>query len=114
MVLLAGTIFDRPPHCERCDLPETDCRCPPPTTSPKIVAPERQTARLSVEKRKKGKLMTLIRGLAATDNDLPNLLTDLKNLCGAGGTIDGEIIEIQGDQIERVKKRLSQIGYQVR
>ena len=58
--------------------------------------------------------MTLIRGLAATDNDLPNLLTDLKNHCGAGGTIDGEIIEIQGDQIERVKKRLSQIGYQVR
>ncbi len=28
--LLAGTIYDRPPRCERCDQPESDCTCPPP------------------------------------------------------------------------------------
>ncbi|MEI8019894.1 MAG: translation initiation factor [Schlesneria sp.] len=114
MGLLAGTIFDRPPHCERCDQPETDCKCPPETARRAIVAPQRQTATLSTEKRKKGKLVTAIRGLAAADNDLPALLTKLKNTCGAGGTIDGDMIEIQGDQTERVQKALRQLGYQVR
>src|SRR4051812_39490693 len=106
MGLLAGTIFDRPPHCDRCDLPEADCRCPPEAVAPNVVSPERQTARLSTEKRKKGKLVTLVRGLAANENDFPALMTHLKNTCGAGGTIDGDCIEIQGDQIERVKKAL--------
>lgn len=58
--------------------------------------------------------MTVIRGLTAADNDLPVLLTQLKNACGAGGSIDGDLIEIQGDQIERVQKTLRQLGYQVR
>ena len=51
--------------------------------------------------------MTVIRGLAAADNDLPVLLTQLKNACGAGGTIDGDLIEIQGDQIDRIQKALN-------
>ena len=114
MGLLAGTIFDRPPHCKRCDLPETDCHCTPEPKPLNMVAPQRQTARLSTEKRKKGKLVTLIQGLAARDNDFPELLTQLKNACGAGGTIDGDCIEIQGDQIDRVKKMLGQLGYKVR
>jgi translation initiation factor 1 len=114
MGLLAGTIFDRPPHCERCDLPESECKCPPEIASRTTVVPQRQTAKLSTEKRKKGKLVTVIRGLAAADNDLPWLLTRLKNTCGAGGTIEGDLIEIQGDQIERVEKVLHQLGYQVR
>ena len=114
MGLLAGTIFDRPPRCERCDLPEIDCKCLPETVRRATVAPEKQTAKLSTEKRKKGKLVTVIRGLTAADNDLPVLLTQLKNACGAGGSIDGDLIEIQGDQIERVQKTLRQLGYQVR
>ena len=67
-----------------------------------------------MEKRKKGKLVTLVQGLPATDNDLSGLLTQLKNACGAGGTLDGDCIEIQGDQSERVKKILAQLGYKVR
>ena len=114
MGLLAGTVFDRPPRCERCDLPETDCKCPPETIRRATVAPQRQTAKLSTEKRKKGKLVTVIRGLTEADNDLPALLTQLKKSCGAGGTIDGDLIEIQGDQIERVQQVLRELGYQVR
>ena len=114
MGLLAGTIFDRPPHCDRCDRPETDCRCLPVVATPARLDPQRQTAKLSTEKRKKGKLVTRIQGLAAADNDLPALLTQLKNSCGAGGTIDGDCIEIQGDQMERVKRALGQLGYKVR
>lgn len=114
MHLLAGTIFDRPPHCDRCDKPETECCCPPLTPVKNVKPPEKQTARLTVEKRKKGKLMTVIRGLAASDNDFPQLLSQLKNACGAGGTIEADEIEIQGDQIARLQRVLSEIGYRVR
>jgi translation initiation factor 1 len=114
MRLLAGTPFDRPPHCERCDRPETECDCPPATAQPSRVPPQQQTARLSLEKRKKGKLVTVVRGLAATDNDLPVLLTQLKNYCGAGGTIDEETLEIQGDQRHRIQQKLAELGYRVR
>ena len=54
MRLFEGTPWDRSPSCERCGVLEEDCCCPPP---PKVfAAPEIQTARLAVEKRKKGKL----------------------------------------------------------
>lgn len=114
MGLLAGTIFDRPPRCERCDLPETECQCPPEPVKKNVVPPARQTASLVAEKRKKGKLVTVIRGLAAADNDLPGLLTQLKNRCGAGGTLEGDCIEVQGEHVDRLRKILSELGYKVR
>ena len=83
MRLFEGTPWDRPPRCERCGELEEVCTCPPP---PRVLTPpEKQTARLAVEKRKKGKVVTVVRGLAADDNDLPGLLGRLKAACGAGG-----------------------------
>ena len=114
MGLLAGTRFDRPPHCERCDKLESECQCPPPAPVSTHLPPEKQTARLSVEKRKKGKIATVIRGLTANANDLPALLTKLKNSCGAGGAIEGDELEIQGDQLARLKTLLAALGYKVR
>ncbi len=112
MRLFEGTLFDRPPRCDRCGELESECRCPPP--APDLLAPEKQTARLSVEKRKKGKLVTVIRGLPADGNDLPSLLTRLKDTCGAGGSLQGDELEIQGNQLERVRAALTQIGYRVK
>lgn len=112
MHLFAGTPFDRPPHCERCDRPETECTCPP--VEPTRVPPGKQTARVAVEKRKAGRVMTVIRGLAAADSDLPDLLTRLKNHCGAGGSLQDEILEIQGDQGAKVREFLGKLGYRVR
>lgn len=79
-----------------------------------MLAPEKQTARLSVEKRKKGKLVTVVRGLPADGNDLPALLTRLKDTCGAGGSIQGDELEIQGNQLDRVRATLTQLGYRVK
>jgi translation initiation factor 1 len=112
MRLFAGTPFDRPPTCERCGKLETDCTCPKQPAA--IIAPEKQTARLAVEKRKKGKVVTVIRGLAAEANDLPALLSKLKSQCGAGGALDEESLEIQGDHCERIAALLTEIGYRVR
>ena len=114
MRLLEGTVFDRPPHCPKCDRLEAECTCPAETIGPKRVDPSRQTARLSLERRKKGKVVTVVRGLLASDNDLASLLTQLKNYCGAGGTVDADELEIQGDQLEKVKRKLGEMGYRVR
>lgn len=112
MRLLEGTKWDRPPHCEQCGELEEQCTCPPP--QPQRIPPEKQTAKLSIEKRKKGKVVTLVQGLDAEGNDLPKLLSELKGYCGAGGTLkDGEI-EIQGRQIDKVREKLAQIGYRVK
>lgn len=112
--LFAGTPFDRPPVCERCGCVESECACPPLPALKHFVPPEKQTARLTTEKRKKGKLVTVVSGLAAAANDLPALLTRLKGACGAGGTLDGEALEIQGDHRDRLRTILGEIGYRVR
>lgn len=112
MRLFEGTPFDIPPKCDLCNLLETDCQC---TAKQKArVAPEKQIATLHLEKRKKGKVVTAVRGLTALANDLPSLLKSLKNACGAGGTVEGDTIEIQGEHGPRMKKELEQIGYRVK
>ena len=112
MRLFAGTPFDRPPRCGRCGELEEDCTCLP--EPPPRIPPEQQTARLTVEKRKKGKLATVVQGLNAEGNDLPELLTLLKSTCGAGGTLKEDILEIQGNQLDRIREALGKIGYRVR
>ena len=112
--LFAGTAWDRPPTCERCGALESECQCPPVAAETTFKPPPQQTAKLAVERRAKGKQVTVIRGLKATENDLPALLTQLKSTCGAGGTIDGDALEIQGEHRERIQALLSQIGYRVK
>ena len=112
MRLFAGTPFDRPPRCERCGKLEEDCTCPP--EPPPRIPPQQQTARLSIEKRKKGKLVTLVQGLPSEGNDLPSLLSQLKAACGAGGALKEGALEIQGNQLGRLRKALREIGYRVK
>ena len=111
--LFAGTPFDIPPTCDRCGKQVEECQCPPEPPTPTKIAPEKQTAKVRLEKRKHGRAMTVVAGLPAKGNDLPELLTRLKNVCGAGGTVKNEQIEIQGDHVERVKTTLSSLGYRL-
>lgn len=110
--LFAGTQWDMPPRCERCGELEENCHCPPPPKT--YLAPEKQTAKVAVENRKAGKKVTVVRGLSAEDSNLPELLTELKSTCGAGGTIRDNNIELQGDQATQVKSILSSKGYKVK
>jgi translation initiation factor 1 len=73
-----------------------------------------QTVRLKVETRRKGKVVTVIRGLSAQGNDLPLLLSQLKSRCGAGGTIQEDGLEIQGEHVERIGSLLRDWGYVVK
>ena len=111
--LFAGTKFDRPPQCERCEKPEAECVCPPlEPVAPPRVPPEKQTARLAIEKRRMGKFVTVVRDLHSLD--LPELLTRLKNHCGAGGSIQDGVIEIQGRHLDRIRTELQRQGYRVK
>lgn len=112
MRLFEGTPFDRPSRCEKCDQLEEECICPP--EPPFRIPPEQQTARLAIEKRKKGKRVTVVRGLPEEGNDLPELLKQLKSQCGAGGALKEEELEIQGDQLDRVRETLKGMGFQVK
>lgn len=112
MRLFAGTPFDIPPRCERCSELVENCECPP--EPPPRTPPEQQTAILAIEKRKRGKLVTVVKGLPAAGNDLLELLSQLKTTCGAGGTVKDETLEIQGQHVDRIRATLKKIGYQVK
>ena len=112
MRLFAGTPFYQPPKCDRCGALEPDCKCSPLPDAP--IPPPEQLARLAVEKRKKGKVVTVIRGLTAAANDLPALLSRLKSQCGAGGTIQEDSLEIQGDHLDRIRAALSELDYRIK
>ena len=111
MRLFEGTPFDIPPTCDRCGKLEKDCTCPPPAAP--TTPPQEQTVRIVVERRKRGKEVTVLHGLVA-DSALPALLTKLKTACGAGGTFKEGVLEIQGDHRARVEQLLRDAGYRVK
>lgn len=112
--LFSGTPFDRPPTCDRCGKLESECTCPPPVVEKVLTPPEKQTARVKVEKRPKGKVVTVVSGLDPVGNNLEDLTTKLKAKCGSGGTLKEGLIEIQGDQFAKVEEALTKIGYKVK
>ena len=61
-----------------------------------------------------GKTVTLVAGVPGSAAELSALASDLKRLCGTGGTLRGELIEIQGDVRERIKPELERRGYTVK
>jgi translation initiation factor 1 len=80
----------------------------------KRIPPQQQTARLMTERRAKGKLVTVIAGLALEDNDVNELATKLKNACGAGGTVKDALIELQGNHLQTAERALQAIGYKTK
>ncbi len=60
---------------------------------------------------KGGKTVTIVRGLCLTNPQLKKLLQKLKKICGTGGTVKEEIIELQGDQVKKSIAILEQEGF---
>lgn len=110
--LFAGTEFDIPPRCDHCGELEEDCECPPPPRE--FAAPQTQTAKVRVDQRKQKRKVTVVWGLDPLVNDLPDVLAKLKAACGAGGSIQDEQLEIQGDHGQRVREKLCEIGFRVK
>lgn len=111
MGLFDGTPLERPVTCEACGLSINECTC---TEEPAAdIEPAKQRLRIRVEKRKRGKVVTVISGFTGNSQQMKKALTDFKDLCGAGGTLDADQIEIQGDHAERLQRELSHRGYRL-
>ena len=74
--------------------------------------PDKQRLRLSLSKKQRGgKEVSLITGFIGTTEDLEALGKLLRQRCGVGGSAkDGEIL-VQGDQREKLRKILLELGY---
>ncbi len=65
------------------------------------------------KKGKKGKTITLIKGLSIRNEiEVKELLKKLKVFCGTGGTLIGEDIQLQGDMVNTSIKFLRKEGFQ--
>lgn len=65
-------------------------------------------------KGRKGKGMTTISGVDLPEKELKALCTRLKKLCGTGGAVKDGVLEIQGDNREKIKATLEQLGHNVK
>jgi translation initiation factor 1 len=61
-----------------------------------------------------GKAVTLVKNLVLSADDLKALTKKIKQECGTGGTIKDGMIEIQGEQREKIADILRKLGYKVK
>jgi translation initiation factor 1 len=89
---------------------------PPPTTihKPKTKGPPPRLEVRRLKGGKGGKTVTEISGfIGVNDAQLEALAKRLKASCGVGGTVKGRVVEIQGDQREKIRQLLEGEGYRV-
>jgi len=65
-------------------------------------------------KGRKGKGVTLIKGLQLEGKAIKMLAKEIKKRTGTGGSVKDFVIEIQGDQREMIKTLLEKKGYKVK
>ena len=97
--------------CPECRKPLGECLCSQNTSMPAsdgIVRVSRET------KGRKGKGVTLIKGLTLDVLALTQLGKQLKTACGSGGTVKEGVIEIQGDHCDMVIENLKKQGWIVK
>ena len=97
--------------CPGCGKPVAECVCRKESVIPQgdgIVRVSRET------KGHKGKGVTLVTGVPLDETGLQKLATELKRRCGAGGTVKGATIEIQGDHRDLLAAELAKRGYTVK
>ena len=77
--------------------------------------PQQQTVYLHRESSGRGgKAVTLVKNLVLSADNLKALAKKLKQECGTGGTIKDGVIEIQGEQREKIADVLRKLGYKAK
>jgi len=88
--------------CPKCGLPLQACVC-------EEIAKTEQRIQIRTEKKRFGKLSTIISGFQGID--LKTVAKGLKQELACGGTIKNNEIELQGDHLKNVKKALIKLGF---
>ena len=86
--------------------PKAEAQAPQPSDG--IVRIHRET------KGRKGKGVSIIKGLGLAETELKTLCSELKKKCGCGGAVKDFNIEIQGDVREKLQAELQKKGYTVK
>ena len=89
--------------CPKCGLPKQACVC-------EEIAKSEQRIQVSTEKRKFGKINTLLSGFES-GIDIEKIAKSLKARLGCGGTIKNGRIELQGDHTRKIKSLLIELGF---
>jgi translation initiation factor 1 len=88
--------------CPKCGLPVHACVC-------EDIAKTEQRIQVRTEKKKFGKLATLVSGFQGVD--LKTVAKGLKHELACGGTVKENTIELQGNHTKNIKKALSKLGF---
>jgi translation initiation factor 1 len=97
--------------CPKCNKEVSGCICRTVPTGPKGDG----IVRVAQEKKgRRGKGVTVIRGLPLPTAELAALSKKLKITCGTGGAVKDGTIEIQGDHREQLIEILKKEGWAVR
>ncbi len=92
--------------CSTCGLPEELCMC-------EEIAREQQRIKIFSDKRRYGKVVTIVEGIDESDINMEELARTLKTRCAAGGTFKDGRIELQGEHRKKVQQALEEMGFTV-
>jgi len=85
------------------------------TSHARSLPPQQQTAYLHRESGGRGgKVVSIVKNLILTEEDLKTLAKKLKQECGTGGTVKDGMIEIQGEHRQRMAEVLQKLGYKTK
>ena len=90
--------------CEKCGLPKQLCVC-------ETIAKEDQEIVVRQEKKRFGKVVTVVEGVDPKEIDMKDLAKKLKSKFACGGTAKKGVIELQGDHVDGVKVELIKLGF---
>lgn len=74
------------------------------------IAKSEQRISVTTDKRRYGKIITLVSGLSR-NVDIKKVAKDLKEKLACGGTVKEDIIELQGNHRKQVKPLLVKLGF---
>lgn len=97
--------------CPGCRQPVDQCVCASAPTRPAGDGVVRIRCETSG---RRGKGVTVIRGVPLADSALAELGKRLRQRCSSGGTVRDGVIEIQGDHVETLMPLLREQGWVVR
>ncbi len=101
--------------CPKCQKPAPECICKKKTS--KAQPKDRQDGIIRIRrevKGRKGKTVTVTFGFQPGQTDLKALAKQLKQQCGAGGSVKDGVITVQGDHRVTVLNLLEAQGYKVK
>jgi translation initiation factor 1 len=100
--------------CPTCGWPAGDCKCSSQFARDQAV-PTKVVAKLRLEKKGRGgKTVTVVYDLPQNQAFLKDLCGELKRTCGVGGAVAENTVEIQGDQVARIRPVLQKKGWTVK